>query len=186
MGATIPEGRLFLSTMHSEGLAGKTETFARYGFTRRFEAGFGYLWKQGIVRPLAGYTLVTEKAPRPALTGGLMYDSLGGGRQGAFLSLSRGFEKTPLGVPVSLYAGGARISGEGGVRFIAGFNVPVTGWLTASLQYDGRYPNFGVTARVGSIHGSDVRLGVVAAEGDKPGPIIAVAIPLGHRTRSGR
>lgn len=167
--------------MHSEGLAGKTETFARYGVTRRFEAGFGYLWKQGIVRPLASYALLTEKHHRPSLTGGLMYDSLGGGRQGLFLSVAKGFKETPLGVPVNLYVGGAKISGESGGRFIAGFNVPVNRWLTASMQYDGKYPNLGVTARVATIGGAPIRVGVVAAEGDKFGPIIAASIPLGRR-----
>ena len=179
MGSTIPKGQLFFSTMHSEGLAGKTETFVRYGVTRRLEAGFGYLWKQGVVRPLASYALVEEKKKRPSLTGGLMYDSLGGGRQGVFLSLAKGFRKTPLGVPASLYVGGAKISGEGGGRFIAGANVSVTKWLTASVQYDGKYPNFGLTAKVATIGGAPVRVGVVAAKGDQFGPIIATSIPLG-------
>lgn len=166
--------------MHSEGLAGKTETFVRYGFTRRFEAGFGYLWKQGVVRPLASYAFLEEKKGRPSLTGGLMYDSLGGGRQGVFLSLAKGFSETPLGVPVNLYAGGAKISGESGARFIAGFNLPLNRWLTASMQYDGKYPNFGVTAKVATVGGAPIRIGIVAAEGDKFGPIIATAIPLGR------
>lgn len=169
--------------MYSQGLAGRTETFVRYGFTRRFEAGFGYLWKQDIVRPLASYAFLEEKKDRPSLTGGLMYDSLGGGRQGVFLSLAKGFQETPLGVPINLYVGGARISGESGTRFIAGFNVPINQWLTASMQYDGRYPNIGVTAKVATIGGAPVRVGVVAAEGDKFGPIIATSIPLGRRTR---
>ena len=167
--------------MHSKGLAGETETFVRYGVTRRFEAGFGYLWKQGIVGPLASYAFVEEKKARPSLTGGLMYDSLGGGRQGVFLSLARGFQETPLGVPVNLYVGGAKISGESGARFIAGFNVPINRWLTASMQYDGKSPNFGVTAKVATLGGAPVRIGIVAAEGDRFGPIIATSIPLGRR-----
>ena len=167
--------------MHSKGLAGETETFVRYGVTRRFEAGFGYLWKQGIVRPLASYTLLEEKEARPSLTVGLMYDSLGGGRQGTFVSVARGFRETPLGIPAHLYVGGAQISGEDGARFIAGVNLPVTEWLTASLQYDGRYPNVGVTAKVATIGGAPIRLGLVAAQGDKFGPIIATSIPLGRR-----
>jgi hypothetical protein len=166
--------------MHSEGLAGKTETFVRYGLTQRLEAGFGYLWKQGIVRPLASYTLVTEKGHRPSLTGGLMYDSLGGGRQGVFISVAKGFARTPLGVPASLYVGGAKISGESGARFIAGLNVPLNERVTASVQYDGRYPNFGVTAHVATVGGAPIRLGVVAAEGDKFGLLIATSIPLGR------
>jgi len=167
--------------MHSEALAGKTETFVRYGVSRRLELGFGYLWKQSVVRPLASYQFVTEHKSRPALTGGLMFDSLGGGRQGTFLSVSKGFKRTPLGVPASLYIGGAKITGEDGGRFIAGLNVPVNDWLIASVQYDGRYPHLGLTARVGTIHGAPVRLGVVAAKGTEVGPIIAVGIPLGRR-----
>jgi len=170
--------------MHSEGLAGKTETFVRYGVTRRFEAGFGYLWKQQITRPLASYALLEEKQDRPSLTGGLMYDSLGGGRQGVFLSLAKGFRDTPLGVPVSLYLGAAKVSGESGGRIIGGFNVPVNRWLTASMQYDGRYPNFGLIAKVATVGGAPIRLGIVAAEGDKFGPIIATSIPLGRRSPS--
>ncbi len=171
--------------MHSEGLAGETETFVRYGVSRRLEMGFGYLWKQGIVRPLASYLFVTEEKSRPALTGGLMYDSLGGGRQGVFVSASKGFRKTPLGVPLSLYLGGTQISGEDHPRLIAGLSVPVNRWLTASVQYDGKHPHLGLTAKVGSIRGSDLRVGVVAAEGDKIGPIIAVGLPLGPRERKG-
>lgn len=50
--------------MHSERLAGKTKTFLRYGATHRLEIGFGYLWEQDVVRPLASYTLVTERGGR--------------------------------------------------------------------------------------------------------------------------
>ena len=171
--------------MHSEALAGKTETFVRYGVSRRLELGFGYLWEPDIVRPLASYLFVTEEKSRPALTGGLMYDSLGGGRQGGFVSASKSFASTPLGVPVNLYVGGAQISREDDPRFIAGLNVPVNRWLTASVQFDGKHPHLGVTGKVGSIRGSDIRLGVVLSEGDKLGPIIAVGIPLGRRKHSG-
>ncbi len=163
--------------MHSDGLAGKTETFLRYGVTPRLEAGFGYLQEQNIVRPLVSYALVTESRERPSLTVGLMYDSLGGGRQGTFLSVAKAL-KTSVGVPGSLYIGGAKITNEKNGRFIAGANVPLTRWLNASVQFDGKYPNVGVTARIGSVVGVPVRLGLVAARGDKFGPLLATDVPL--------
>jgi hypothetical protein len=165
--------------MHSEGLAGKTETFLRYGVTRRFEAGFGYLWKQNIVRPLASYTLLLENRERPSLTMGLMYDSLGGGRQGTFLSAAKDLYR-PLGIPASVYIGGALITNERDIRFIVGSNLYFTRWLNASVQYDGKYANVGVTVRAGSIGNAPVRLGIVAAKGNRFGPLVAINIPLGR------
>ncbi len=166
---------MFLSTLHSEGLAGRTETFVRYGVTPRLELGFGFLAKQGIARPLLSYTLVTENAARPSLTAGLMYDSLGGGRQGAFVSVAKNLRGK---LPASLYIGGAQITNETRPRLIAGGNVGLTRWLNASVQFDGKYPNVGVTANVGSVGGLPVRFGVVAARGDKFGPLIATDVPL--------
>lgn len=163
--------------MHSEGLAGRTETFLRYGITPRLEVGFGYLAKQGIARPLASYTFVTEKAARPSLTAGLLYDSLGGGRQGVFVSVAKNLRGS---LPASLYIGGAQITNENRPRLIAGGNVALTRWLNASVQFDGRYPNLGVTANVGSVGGVPVRFGIVAARGDKFGPLLATDIPLDH------
>ena len=46
--------------MHSKGLAGETEIFARYGVSDRLELGLGFLKKQGIVRPLVSYVLSPE------------------------------------------------------------------------------------------------------------------------------
>ena len=161
--------------MHSEGLAGRTETFVRYGISPRLEAGFGYLAKQEIARPLVSYTLVTESPARPSLTTGLMYDSLGGGRQGVFMSVAKNLRGR---LPASLYIGGAQITNENGPRLIAGGNVALTRWLNASVQFDGKYPNVGVTANVGSVGGVPVRFGIVAARGDKFGPLIATDIPI--------
>ena len=177
MGATVRQGHVFFSTMHSEGLAGKTETFLRVGVTPRLEAGFGYLHHQGIARPLASYTLVTESAARPSVTTGLMYDSLGGGRQGVFLSLAKGV-RTPLGIAASVYVGGAKITNENNARLIAGANVPLSRRVSASVQFDGRYANLGLTGQVGSISGVPIRLGIVAARGDQFGPLMAVSAPM--------
>jgi len=163
--------------MHSEGLAGRTETFLRYGVTPRLEAGFGYLQKQGIARPLLSYTLVPENEARPSLTGGLMYDSLGGGRQGLFVSLAKNVRGW---LPLSLYIGGAQITNENRPRLIAGGNVTLTRWLNASVQFDGKYPNVGMTAHVGSVGGVPLRFGIVAARGDKFGPLLAADFPAGR------
>ena len=163
--------------MHSEGLAGKTETFVRYGFTPRFEAGFGYLWKQGIVRPLASYVLITEKARLPSLTAGLMYDSLGRGRQGIFLSAAKDLSKA-LGIPSSFYLGGAKVNNWNEPRFIAGGSAAPTAWSNLSIQYDGRYANLGLALRIGRFHGGVVHLGVVAAHGDRFGPLLAIETRL--------
>ena len=173
------EGHLFLSAMHSEGLAGRTETFLRYGVTPRLEVGFGHLAKQNTIRPLASYTLVPETAERPSLTTGLMFDSLGGGREGVFVTVARSLQSA-AGVPASLYVGGAKITNEGGLRFLAGTSVRLTNSINASVQYDGRYANFGVTAAVGSVNGTPVRFGLVAAGGDKIGPLIATSLPAGR------
>lgn len=163
--------------MHSEGLAGVTETFLRYGVNERLEVGFGYLWKQDVVRPLASYTLLTEKEKRPSVTAGQMFDSLGGGRQGVFATTEKSFEVRP-GLRGSIYVGGAKISNEDRAGFIAGLNVPLTDAITTSVQYDGKYANLGLTARVGSIRGVPVRLGIVAAKARHFGPLIATDIPL--------
>lgn len=72
--------------MHSKGLAGETEIFARYGVTDRLELGFGYLRKQDIVRPLVSPVLVRETRTRPSFTTGAMEDSLEDGRQMVFLT----------------------------------------------------------------------------------------------------
>ena len=163
--------------MHSEGLAGTTETFLRYGVTPRFEVGLGYLAEQNTIRPLASYTLVPETPGRPSVTTGLMFDSLGGGRQGVFVSVAKDLQQ-PLGVPASLYVGGAKITNEGGVRFLAGTNVRLSRRVSASMQFDGRYANFGVTTEVARVAGTPVLFGLVAAGGDKVGPLIATSMPL--------
>ena len=165
--------------MHSEGLAGKTETFVRYGVTERLEMGFGYLWKQGIARPLATYTLVSETRERPALTAGLLLDSLGGGRQGVFTSVAKDIEAA-TGIPASLYTGLARISNENKTRLLLGTNVRLGRGLNASAQYDGRYVNLGLVGQVGSVGGLPIRLGVVAARGDKIVPLVATSVAPRH------
>ena len=170
--------------MHSPGLAGQTETFVRFGVTPRLELGFGYLWKQGIARPLATYNLVPETATRPALTAGLLMDSLGGGRQGVFASLAKNIEAS-TGVPASLYVGAAKISNERGTRFIAGTNVRLSRNLNASAQFDGRYVNVGLNTQIGTVGGLPVRFGLVAARGDQVGPLVSTVVPLGERPMSG-
>ena len=164
--------------MHSEGLAGKTETFVRLGITSRLEMGFGYLWKQGIVRPLGTYTLVTETEERPAWTVGLLTDSLGGGRTGVFTSVARDIEERS-GVPMSLYVGLARVSNEEHTRLLAGANYRLTKRLNLSAQFDGRHVNLGLVGQAGMIGGVPIRIGIVAAKGGKIGPLAAVALPLG-------
>jgi hypothetical protein len=177
VGATISRGHLLLTTMHSDRLAGKTETFVRYGATERFEFGFGYLWKQGVVRPLASFTVLTERGHRPSLTGGLFFDSLGGGREAVFVSAGKSLRK-PLGRPASIYLGGARISNEDRLRVIAGGNVALTRRLNASVQYDGKFVHVGLTRRVGELGGTPVHLGLVLTRGDALGPISAMDFHL--------
>ncbi len=165
--------------MHSNRLAGETETFVRYGVTERLEVGFGYLWKQSVVRPLTSYTFVMEKSDRPALTGGLFFDSLGGGRSAVFLSAAKSLQK-PLGVPASVYLGGARISNEDDLRVIWGGNVALNKWLNASVQHDGRAGHYGFVAKVGSVNGLPLRFGLVLSRGkfSALGPITAMEFDL--------
>ena len=177
MGATLTQGTLFLSTMNSAGLAGRSETFVRYGVTPRFEAGFGYLDKQKTVRPLASYTLVAETRTAPSLTTGLMFDSLGGGRQGVFVSVAKDLQGV-TGIPASLYLGGAKITNERGLRLLAGANFRLTPKVNASVQFDGRYANLGVTTEIGRVNGTSIRFGMVAAGGDKIGPLLATSFPV--------
>jgi hypothetical protein len=141
------------------------------------EVGFGYLWKPRVVRPIASYALIPEGQKQPSLTLGLMYDSLGGGRQGAFLNLGKDLTRIP-GALLSGYIGAGKMFNERGIRFLAGANRPLTSWLGASLQFDGRYANVGVTSRIGSIAGSPVQFGIVAAKATRFGPLVAVNHPI--------
>jgi hypothetical protein len=179
MESTLPKGHLFLSTMHSERLAGKSETFLRYGVTARLEVGFGYLWQQDVVRPLASYTLLQERQRRPALSGGLFFDALGGGRRAVFVSASKNL-RTVLDVPATMYVGGAKISNEHRLRLIAGSNVALNSWLNGSIQFDGKTSHLGLTARVGRLSGRPVFVGLVLTGGSAIGPIAATDIPLVH------
>lgn len=162
--------------MHSEGLAGKTEIFVRYGVTERLELGLGYLDKQKIVRPLLSYILSPEKMDLPSLTAGAMVDSLEDGRQMVFLSAGKSFRQ-PNGTFISGYAGLARVTTTSENRFIGGVVCPLARRLNASLQFDGKFLNPGLTYHVATIHGSRVHFGIVAARGDRYGPLIAVSIP---------
>lgn len=166
--------------MHSKGLAGETEIFVRYGVTDRLELGLGYLRKQDIVRPLVSYVLVPETADRPSLTTGAMIDALEEGRQMVFLSTGKSFP-TKLGMPVNIYAGIAQITTRSETRFIGGILVPVARGLNASVQFDGRYANVGLTARVGTVGGAPVYFGIVAAKGNRFGPLVATSFPLSSR-----
>lgn len=163
--------------MSSQGLAGETETFVRVGITDRFEAGFGYLWRPKVVRPLASYTLLWETERRPSLTAGVLADSLGGGREGVHLSLARDL-RAAAGISGSLYLGTAYISNESGPRAIAGFNYYLSNNATASIQFDGRYGHVGATVRIGSMFGAPVRIGLVAARLDRLGPLFTLGFPL--------
>lgn len=151
----------------------------RYGVNSRLEVGFGYLWRPNVIRPIASYTLIPEAEKRPSLTAGLMFDALGGGRQGGYLLTAKDVQKW-LKVPSNLYIGGAKISNEDNLRFLAGISVRLAPWLVTSLQYEGKYLNFGLTARVGSIGRAPVSLGVVAARGTQWGPLLAISMPLGR------
>jgi hypothetical protein len=179
MGATLPEGHLFLSTMHSPRLAGRTETFLRYGVSSRLEVGFGYLWRQSVVRPLCSYTLLPERGNRPALTAGLFFDALGGGRQAFFLTTSKDL-RSLLSVPASVYLGGAKITNEDRLRLLVGGRLAVARGLNASLQYDGKHTNIGVTALVGRVAGRPFYLGLVLTGGSALGPIGATDMALVH------
>lgn len=166
--------------MHSKGLAGETEIFVRYGVTERLELGLGYLNKQRIVRPLASYVLVPETQSMPSLTTGAMVDALEDGRQMLFLTAGKRFP-TKHGVPVNAYAGIAQVTTRSETRFIGGLLVPLAKGLNASVQFDGRYANVGLTARVGTIGGVPIYFGIVAAKGDRFGPLIATTFPLNRR-----
>jgi hypothetical protein len=165
--------------MHSDWLAGKTETFLRYGATDRLEIGFGYLWEQGVVRPLFSYTVVTERGDRPALTGGLFFDALGGGRQATFVSASKSLRRS-LGVPVTAYIGGAHVSNEDRLRFLAGGSVALSHTVNLSLQYDGKFTHLGLATRAGQVRGMPLYLGLVLTAGKALGPIGAIDFHLGR------
>ena len=162
--------------MHSEGLAGKTEIFARYGVTERLELGLGYLDKQKIVRPLISYVLSPEKMDRPSITAGAMVDSLEDGRQMVFLSAGKAF-KQPNGTFITGYAGIARVTTTSENRFIGGVVCPIAPRLNASLQFDGKFLNPGLTYQVAIVNGTRIHFGIVAARGDRYGPLVAIAIP---------
>lgn len=164
--------------MYSDGLAGKTETFVRYGITPRLEVGFGYLWKQGITRPLGTYTVLTETPRRPAWTAGLLTDSLGGGRTGVFTTAAKDLQ-ADTGLPLSLYAGVAKVSNEGGfTRLLLGTNVRIGRGVNFSVQFDGRYVNLGLVGQVGKVGDIPIRVGVVGAKGSRFGPLVSAMIPL--------
>ncbi|MGI8925004.1 MAG: hypothetical protein ACR2HJ_13425 [Fimbriimonadales bacterium] len=162
--------------MHSEGLAGKTEIFLRYGVDERLEVGMGYLKKQEIVRPLISYVLSPEKRGRPSLATGAMVDSLEDGRQMVFLTAGKSFP-TKLGVPVNVYAGIAQVTTRSETRFIGGVVAPLAKGLNASVQFDGRYANVALIAHVGTVSGARVYLGIAAARGDRFGPLFAASLP---------
>lgn len=163
--------------MHSKGLAGETEVFLRYGVSERFEIGMGWLKKQNIVRPLASYVLLPETKDRPSVTAGAMIDSLEGGRQKVFLSAGKAFPQ-PNGTAIIGYVGVARVTTTGDNRFIGGTILPIKPGLNFSLQYDGKFLNPGLTALVSKKGGTRVYFSIVAARGDRYGPLIAVGMPV--------
>lgn len=165
--------------MHSPRLAGKTETFLRYGLSSRLEVGVGYLWHQGDIRPLASYTLLQERGRRPALTGGIFFDALGGGREAFFLTSSKDL-RSWVSVPVSVYVGVGKITNEDRLRFLIGGRLVVVPGLNASLHYDGKRSNIGLTGLVGRVRGTPVYLGLVLTGGSALGPIAASDVSLKH------
>jgi hypothetical protein len=170
-----------VSSLHAEKLRFPDQTFFQYGVTDRFQVGLGYLWKGSVTRPLANYTFFTETSSRPALTGGMMVDSLQGGRQGYFLTLSKNLTKE-VGKPFSLYAGGAKVPSESGTRFIGGANLQLTRWLSLSVQYDGVHPTYGAAVKVGSINGQPVRFALLAVNGNSFGALGATRFALRPRS----
>ncbi|MCW5939852.1 MAG: hypothetical protein KF884_10970 [Fimbriimonadaceae bacterium] len=172
----MKKGYLFLSGMHSKGLAGETEVFARYGITNRLEIGIGYLRKQNIVRPLGSYVLSPEKPDLPSITAGAMVDSLDGGRQMVFLSAGKSFPMSN-GLHLSGYAGLARVTTSGENRFIGGVGIPLRKDWKLSFQYDGKFLNPGLTTTIKTKNGA-LHVGIVAARGNRFGPLIAASFPL--------
>ena len=168
-----------MSTMSSKALAGETESFVRYGVTDRLELGFGYLWRPKVVRPLASYTFVKETRDHPSLAAGLMFDSLGGGREGVFVSAGKNLNDK-FRIPATAYVGGAMVSNEDSPRLIAGVNYFLNRGLTLSAQFDGKYSHLGLIASAGRLGSAPVRLGVVYSKNRYFGPLIAVNFPLKH------
>ena len=113
-----------------------------------------------------------------------MFDSLGGGRQGAFVSLSKDLQNSHFvaahRLPVRVYLGAAQITNENRPRLLGGVNVRLGRGVNASLQYDGRYANLGVTTEIGRVQGAPIRFGLVAAGGNQVGPLIASSFPVKH------
>lgn len=167
------KGFLFVSHFRAEKLPIKNQTFLRYEVTDRLELGIGYLWDKQVVRPLANYTLMTERTKRLSLTVGAMVDSLQGGRQGYFLSLGKNLTKA-LGTPGSLYIGGAKVSNENSLRFIGGANVHLTRRVNVSAQCDGKDLHFGVTLKIATINGQPGCFSLLAVGGDSLGVLGAM------------
>ena len=163
--------------MSSKALAGETETFVRYGVTDRLELGFGYLWRPRVIRPLASYTFVKETKETPSLAVGLMFDSLGGGRQGIFVATGKNLNDQ-LKIPATAYVGGAAITNEDRPRLIAGVNYFINRGLTASAQFDGKYSHLGLTASAGKLGIAPLRVGIVYSKNRYFGPLIAMTLPL--------
>ena len=124
------------------------------------------------MRPLVSYTLLPVHGDRPALTGGLFFDALGGGREAVFLSASKNLRQW-VGVPGSVYLGGAKISNEDHPRFIGGGSIALIRGVAASLQYDGKTPHLGLTGHVGSVGGTPIYVGMILTGGTALGPIAA-------------
>ena len=165
--------------MSSKALAGETETFVRYGVTDRLELGFGYLWRPKVIRPLASYTFVKETKDTPSLAAGLMFDSLGGGRQGVFVSAGKNLIDK-LQIPATASVGAAMVTNEDRPRLIAGMNYFISRRLTASAQFDGKYSHLGLIASAGKLGNAPLRFGMVYSKNRYFGPLVAVNFPLEH------
>lgn len=79
---------------------------------------------------------------------------------------------------MNIYAGIAQVTTRSETRFIGRILVPLAKGLTASVQFDGRYANVGLTARVGTVGGAHVYFGIVAARGNRFGRLIATSFPV--------
>src|SRR5687768_6865418 len=157
--------------MSSRALAGETETFARYGVTDRPELGFGYLWRPKVIRPLASYTFVKETKETPSLAAGLMFDSLGGGRQGLFVSSGKNLNDK-FKIPATAYLGAAMVTNEDRPRLIGGVNYFLNRGLTASAQFDGKYSHLGLIASAGELGKAPLRVGLIYSKNRYFGPLV--------------
>jgi hypothetical protein len=130
------------------------------------------------VRPLVNYELIPEGRQRPSVRIGQM-SSPSGGELKAFLTVGKDL-RSWIKAPVHLYVGTAVVYTQRKPQWIWGASANLTPAAIFSVQFDGRYPTFGLTSSVGKINGSSVRLGILAVKTDRLGPFLAIGFPLGR------